>query len=326
MAQLFIHHRQYPVRGLFKISRSALSEIDVVEIEIRDGTFSGRAECRPYARYNDNVTSVTAQLKSVSERLLDFISAPDRIKEALPHGPAMNALDCALLDLQAKREGRRAWEILGIDAPIPRETAYTLSVNTPAKMAAAAQTAKRYPVLKLKIGTEDSLECLKAVAHARPDAQLIVDANEALTAAELPEFCAQIEDLRIAMMEQPLPAGHDGRLPETNIRFCADESLHTASDLRALKTAGYGAVNVKLDKCGGVREAAKLMQIAGEMGFTVMAGCMVGSSLAMAPMAILESLADHIDLDGPLLLKRDIENGLEYTGPMMSPPRAALWG
>jgi len=249
------------------------------------------------------------------------------ITEHLPAGPALNALDCALWDLRAKMTATPIWDLLGTAKPQSRQTAFTLSIDSPKNMAKAAIDAAMYPVLKIKIGSQDSLECVKAVCAARPNAQLIVDANEAIKPSELTTFHSALLGHNIALIEQPLPAGMDtkNRLP-SGLSYCADESLHTEADLPRLKAAGYKAVNVKLDKCGGITAALTLMKAAKDMGFEVMAGCMVGSSLAMAPMMTLESLADYIDLDGPLLLAGDIENGLHYNGAWVHPPSAELWG
>ena len=325
--ELFIDQKVWPAAGTFRISRSALTEFHTLWITLKDGDHIGRGACRPYARYGDTVSSVTTQLKDITSHLRTGIT-PVEIQTLLPPGPARNALDCALWDLYAKINNCPIYELLDIPAPQKRQTAYTLSLDTPENMAEAARNAKDYPLLKIKIGPKDSIACVKAVCAARPSAALIVDANEALTANALPDFYYALGDLNIALIEQPLPAGKDipNLLPQGRIPFCADESLHTTKDLTRLKAAGYRAVNVKLDKCGGLTEALSLMRSAKAEGFLVMAGCMVGSSLAMAPIMILESLADFIDLDGPLLLSKDCASGLTYKGPWIHPPRSKLWG
>ncbi|WP_427451234.1 dipeptide epimerase [Litorimonas sp. WD9-15] len=317
-----IQAKSYPTRGEFKISRSTVRQVDIVELHLSDGQYLGRGECRPYARYKDTVESVTAQLDTIRH----WISAGDvdAAYERLPPGPAKNVLDAAWLDFTAKKTGIPVWQQLGLAQPASRQTAFTLSWNDPQVMAEAAREAAAYPWLKLKIG-ESGLDRVLAVAKARPDAKLILDANEALTLDALPDFLAALTGLNIALIEQPLPAGHTGRLPESLFPICADEGLHTADDLTTLWEQGYRAVNVKLDKCGGLRAGVSLMREAKDMGFRVMAGCMVGSSLAMAPMMVAESLCDVIDLDGPLLLKEDITNGLKYEGPTVHPPTPDLW-
>ncbi|MEP1230290.1 MAG: dipeptide epimerase [Litorimonas sp.] len=331
METFLISHNRWPVAGSFRISRSALSQIDMVQVTLRKNGFEGRGECRPYQRYGDTVNSVTTQLEQLRDEVINHLNAdeltPEKLTQWLPAGPALNAIDCALWDLRAKTQARPVWELLGMPKPRRRQTAYTLSMDSPSKMAQAARKAAQYPILKLKIGDQNSLACVKAVCGARPEARLIVDANEAIAPNDLLQFHAALAGLNIALIEQPLPVGQDGpnSLP-SGLPYCADESLHTAADLPALKAAGYSAVNVKLDKCGGISAALNLMQNAKAMGFDVMAGCMVGSSLAMAPMMILESLADYIDLDGPLLLASDCENALLYDGPNINPPQTCLWG
>ena len=326
-----ISHNRWPVAGSFRISRSALTQIDMVQVTLRKDGHEGRGECRPYLRYGDTVQSVTEQLEAIKDKVTDGLYSGslshEEIADWLPAGPALNALDCALWDLRAKTEGRPIWDLLGTAKPKPRVTAFTLSMDSPANMAQAAIKAAPYPLLKLKVGEQDSIACVQAVCAARPDADIIVDANEALTPQSLPEFHSALAGLNIVLIEQPLKAGlgRPNILP-LGLPYCADESLHTAKDLAALKAAGYSAVNVKLDKCGGISAALGLMQEAKSMGFEVMAGCMVGSSLAMAPMMALESLADYIDLDGPLLLAADCDNGLYYDGPNVHPPKSKLWG
>ena len=321
--QLNIRAVSYPTKGEFKISRSTVRHVDLVEVNLSDGEHRGRGECRPYARYNDTVESVTAQLETVRALVLD--GDPETACLALPTGPARNALDCAWLDLKAKQSGEPVWKSLSLKRPQSRETAFTLSWDSSDVMTQAAKDARRYKWLKLKIG-EGGLDRVLAVAAARPDAKLILDANEALTLETLPEFLKPLSGLNIALIEQPLHAGHETDLPQSPIPICADEGLHTSQDLKALWRQGYRAVNVKLDKCGGLNEGVSLMREAREMGFLVMAGCMVSSSLSMAPMMIAESLCDVIDLDGPLLLSHDIDGGLLYEGPMIHPPERELWG
>ena len=321
---LDIQTHSYPTRTPFRISRSTVTAVDVVQVSLGDGQFTGRGECRPYPRYNQTVDSVTGNLKSARR----YIEA-GHIEEALAYlkddSAARNALESAWVDYQAKHAGISAAELLGVSPPKPRQTAFTLSWGSVESMAEAAKNAQSFSWLKIKIG-KGGLNQVLAVSAARPDAQLIIDANEALDAASLPSFLSALSGSNIALIEQPLPAGHQERLPTTELKICADEGLHTADDLAALWRLGYRAVNVKLDKCGGPIAARDLVLRAKDMGFTVMAGCMVGSSLAMAPMMTLESLCDVIDLDGALLLADDIENGLRYKDATIYPPRTALWG
>ncbi len=328
MYQLNMTTKSWPIAGCFKIAHGSVDKIDVVTVTIRDGGLMGRGECRPYTRYNETPKSVTAQIESIRPRIETEIT-PEQLQHLLPAGAARNALDCALWDLRAKQLAHPIWKVLGIPKPRPRTTAFTLSIDTPAKMAAAAQRAKQYPILKLKIDGIVGLDACLAVLQARPDAELIIDANEALSSHELRTFRNRLAHAPILLIEQPLKAGEFENIdntPNTLPILCADESLHTHKDLPALWQAGYRAVNVKLDKCGGLSEALHLMQTARAMGFIVMAGCMVGTSLAMAPMMVLESYADFIDLDGPLLLAEDVQNGLRYQDDIIHPPRPILWG
>ena len=320
--------KKWPVAGVFKISRSALTEIQTVIVEISESDLVGRGECRPYARYDETSESVVEEILGLRESLENDLSAVD-LQNRLPAGAARNAVDCALWDLRSRLEKRPVWDLLGLPQPRPRRTAFTLSMDTTEAMVDAALNARQYPLLKVKIGDEEGIQACLAILEARPDAELIVDANEAFSPDELPDLTAQLNHPRIALIEQPVPAGQDRSLefdPDRCRPLCADESVHDTDDLERLWVAGYRAVNVKLDKTGGLTETHKLMQAAKAQGFQVMAGCMVASSLAMAPMLMLESFADFIDLDGPLLLSEDIANGLVYNGPVVFPPRAELWG
>ena len=325
MRELHITRRDWPARGHFRISRSQLSVIPTVQVALSEGPHMGRAECRPYARYGQTVESVVAELETMREAMQ---SGMDRaaLQDALPAGPARNALDCALWDLEARRTGTPVWSRLGVSRPKARQTCFTLSVDTPAAMAEAARAARQHTTLKVKLGSDSIVESLDAIHAARPDAALVVDANEAFDAASFAALYRELARFPITLLEQPLPAGKDTSLPTGGAPVCADESLHTASDLPRLHAAGYRAVNVKLDKCGGLTAALALCEAARAAGMTVMAGCMVGSSLAMAPMMMLESLADVIDLDGPLLLANDEPGGLRYAEGCVFPPDPGFWG
>jgi len=326
MRQLNISTRTWPVAGEFRISRSRLTHIEVVQVHIRDGEHVGRGECRPYARYEETPGSVTQQIENIRNDIESGINT-ETLTSLMKAGAARNAVDCALWDLKAKMTGLPVWQQLGLPKPKPRKTALTLSLNTPDLMAKAAIEAKAYPVLKMKIGESDSLESVQAVMLARPDARLIIDANEALDLNSLEKMQADLKGQSVVFIEQPLPASYLGSFdPQKTPLICADEALHTPEDLPRLWDQGYRAVNVKLDKCGGLTEAFSLMQRSKEMGFVIMAGCMVSSSLAIAPMVMLESFADVIDLDGPLLLKDDVKPGLTYDGAILLPPRRDLWG
>lgn len=314
--------------GSFRIAHGSVTEVHVVSVEISGGKYTGRGECRPYARYNETPDSVMAQIETIRANIEAELT-PEALQSLLPAGAARNAVDCALWDLRAKQKNMRIWELLNIPKPRPRTTAYTLSIDSPSNMAKAARAAAPYPILKLKIGGSDGLAACLAVLKARPGAQLIIDANEALMPGELGAFRRRLSKAPVLLIEQPLKTANYHKIdggPHDLPVLCADESLHTREDLTILWDAGYRAVNVKLDKCGGLTEGVALMKQAKSMGFLIMAGCMVGTSLAMAPMMVLESYADFIDLDGPLLLAKDVKNGLKFEGPIIHPPKAVLWG
>lgn len=333
MRKITIEQHDWPTVGSFRISRSVLTTIPTLRVSITEAGFTGRGECRPYARYDEDCQSVSQQILSLQSQLEKGLSRLD-LQTSLPAGAARNAIDCALWDLEAKQTGKTVSALLGLPVPKPRLTAYTLSVDSPDNMANAAKEAEAYPLLKIKIKASDGLDCALAVLNARPDARLIIDANESLTPTLTKALLSALQGRAIELIEQPLPHDKFETLPaQTRLNegispliICADESLHTQEDLNSLWEAGYRAVNVKLDKCGGLTEGISLMRAAKAMGFKVMAGCMVGSSLAMAPMMMLESLADVIDLDGPLLLSKDIENGIEYEPPFIKAPNRKLWG
>ncbi len=318
--------QHWPIKGSFRISRSAVTEVGVVVVTISDGTHFGRGECRPYPRYNETIKSVLAQIATLQNDIetLSLSSLQDR----LPNGAARNAVDCALWDLEAQITGKPVHELLRLTPPKTRQTAFTLSIDSPTKMAESALAATDHKLLKIKVGHEDGLACALAVMKARPDVHLIIDANEALDAASLEDFQTHLKNYPVALIEQPLPA--DISLPPSCVNakpiICADESLHTVQDLQRLWDEGFRAVNIKLDKAGGLTEAITLARRAKSMGYNIMLGCMVSSSLAMAPALLLESFADVIDLDGALLLARDHDDGMIYSSGTVSPAPKTLWG
>lgn len=328
MRELILKTESWPVRGSFTISRSSLKEIVVVTATITENGYKGRGECRPYTRYNETAETVTLDIENVRPSIETGVSNNDLLA-LLPAGAARNAIDCALWDLKAKQGNTSVSELLNLPQPQKRTTAYTLSIDSPAKMRISAQKAAQYPILKIKIGGPEGLISCLAILDARPDAQLIIDANEALKIEDIKSFKKQLKSLPIIMIEQPIPSGQDDLtpyLPDELPIFCADESLHTEKDLDGLWSLGYRAINVKLDKCGGLTAGLNLMKTAKSKGFIIMAGCMVGTSLAMAPMMILESYADYIDLDGPLLLGKDRDNKIIYEGANIMPASPKLWG
>jgi L-Ala-D/L-Glu epimerase len=316
---------RWPIAGAFRISRGAKTEAEVVVAEVIGGGARGWGEATPYARYGETTRGVLDLIESVRDAMERGLSH-EALQQALPPGAARNALDCALWDLEAKASGIPAWRRAGIEAPRPLTTFYTVSVDTPEAMGRAAALSGR-PALKLKLGGEGDLARVAAVRAAAPDARLVVDANEALTFAELQVLAPALAALGVELIEQPLPAGKDEALEgyDSPVMLCADESLHTRAELEACARR-YGCVNVKLDKCGGLTEALALMAAARVRGMAVMAGCMVATSLSMAPAMLFAQDAAFVDLDGALLLARDREPAIQAAGSVLQPPDAKLWG
>lgn len=323
---LTVRIERWPIAGRFIISRGSKSEAVVVVAELSDGAARGRGECVPYARYGESEGGVAAAVEAMRGGLargLDRIA----LQSAMPPGAARNALDCAFWDLEAKRSGRRVHALAGLEPPRPLTTAYTISLGTPDEMAAAAAGQAGRPLLKVKLGGRGDAERLAAVRRAAPTAELIVDANEAWAPADLPANMAACAAAGVALIEQPLPADNDSGLARgpRPVMLCADESVHDRASLRSL-IGRYDAVNIKLDKTGGLTEALALREEAERLGFTVMVGCMVATSLAMAPAMLVAQRARYVDLDGPLLLAADRAPGLRYQGSLVHPPPPDLWG
>ncbi|MFD2260398.1 N-acetyl-D-Glu racemase DgcA [Chelativorans composti] len=318
---------RFPIAGTFRIARGARTEAAVVVCTVSEGPFSGKGECVPYPRYGETVESVIAQIESLSDGIAGGMTR-EELLETFPAGAARNAVDCALWDLEAKKAGRRVHELAGLAAPQPLVTTQTISLATPEEMEQQARLHSSRPVLKFKVGMPDGdAERIEAVRRGAPNSQLILDANEGWTEDNIEDNLRIAEKFGVALIEQPLPAGKDAILREVarTIPLCADESLHTREDLP--KLAGlYDAVNIKLDKTGGLTEALLLKAEAERMGFSIMVGCMVGTSLAMAPAILAAQGAQFVDLDGPLLLARDREPGLVYEGAKVYPPAPKLWG
>ena len=316
----------FPIAGSFVIARGAKTEARVVVATITDGVASGRGECVPYARYGESVESVVAAIEGVRDAV-EQTPRRARLQDLLPAGAARNALDCALWDLEAARSGVPVWRSAGLARPKPAVTAFTISVGTPEVMAEATRRAAARPLLKVKLGGIGDRERIAAVRAAAPGATLIVDANESWAEADLAAMIACCAEHRVALIEQPLPAGADEALATVPhlVPICADESVHDRHDLAALR-GRYDAVNIKLDKAGGLTEALAMVASAEAAGFTIMIGCMVGTSLAMAPALLLAARAQYVDLDGPLLLAQDRPGGLVYDGSTVYPPAPGLWG
>ncbi len=316
----------WPMRGTFRISRGARTETPTVIAEVEEDGAIGKAECVPYPRYGESSDSVLAEIESVRPAIEGGMSIA-ALQDAVPAGAARNALDCALWDLAAKQGGKRAWEVAGIEPPPPVLSAMTLSLDTPENMAAAARASAHLPLLKLKVTGDGDLQRVTAVRGGAPDSRLIVDANEGWRPEMLDSLLPALAGLGVELVEQPLPAESDDILlgREFAIPLCADEACHTRADLDRLH-GRYPMINVKLDKSGGLSEALALVREARARGFRIMVGCMVGSSLAMAPALLLTPFAEYVDLDGPLLLARDCQPGLCYDGVTVHPPEAELWG
>lgn len=317
---------QFPIAGKFTISRGSRTAADALVCTISQDGHSGRGECVPYARYAETMDGVRDTIEA-ARVVIEAGCTRDDLLGLMPAGAARNAVDCALWDLAAKQSGVRVATSLGLADPGPLETAYTLSLGTAEEMEAAARTAAFRPVLKFKVGTDNDESRIRAVRRGAPGSRLILDANEGWTEANVVRNMDIAAECGVALVEQPLPSSKDGllaRIPHP-IPICADESLHLTSDLDHI--AGlYDAVNIKLDKTGGLTEALALRDKAKSMGLGIMVGCMVGSSLAMAPAVLLAQGADFVDLDGPLLLARDRTPGLVYEGSLVFPPEPALWG
>jgi L-alanine-DL-glutamate epimerase-like enolase superfamily enzyme len=317
---------RWPIAGTFTISRGAKTEAVAVVAELSLGRHTGRGECVPYPRYGETAEATLAALQSMQEHLSRGLDR-QALQAAMPPGAARNALDCALIDLEAKISGERAWSLLGLPAPGACITAYTISLGSPEAMAAATAKAAHRPLLKIKLGGEGDGPRIAAVREAAPESELIVDANEAWTPDNLEQNLNACAQAGVTLVEQPLPAGKDEALARIRrpLSVCADESVHDRKSLAGLRDR-YDAVNIKLDKTGGLTEALAMADAAQALGFEIMIGCMVATSLAMAPAMLLARQARFVDLDGPLLLARDREDGLRYDGSLVYPPEAALWG
>jgi len=320
LRQVSFTSESWPIAGTFTIARGSKTAADVVIVTITENGFSGRGEAVPYPRYNETVVGALAALEAARPTIEAGLTPQ------LPKAAA-NALDCALWDLSAKQTGTAAWQLAKLSQPKAVITAFTLSLDTPEAMASAAANASSRPLLKLKLGRDGDVERLHAIREAVPYARLIVDANEGWTPATLPHMLAACEKFKVELVEQPLPAGDDEalrHLPRKTI-ICADESAHGRKTLHELK-GKYDAINIKLDKTGGLTEALALAHEAKTQNFKIMVGCMLATSLAMAPAFLLAQLADYVDLDGPLLLARDRHPGFKFEGSLMLPPPPALWG
>ncbi|RKQ70265.1 N-acetyl-D-Glu racemase DgcA [Oceanibaculum indicum] len=326
MRQLAIQRESFPIRGVFRISRGARTEAHVVTVTLTDGGVAGRGECVPYARYDETIDSVIAEIEAVRP-LIESGIGREELLTVMKNGAARNAVDCALWDLEAKQAGKRVWELAGLPEPKPLITAYTISLDEPEAMGRnAAENADR-PLLKLKLTGDGDLERVEAIHRNAPKARLIVDANEGWSLEHYLRYAPALVALGVEMIEQPLKAADDAPLAgaEHPLPVCADESCH---DLRSLEhmVGKYEMINIKLDKTGGLTEALRLKQAAEQAGLGVMVGCMIGTSLSMAPGIVAGQGAKVVDLDAPLLLAADRPGGLTYEGSLVHPPSRELWG
>ena len=326
MLRLTIAHESWPIAGAFTISRGSKTSAEVVVVTLEQEGHLGRGECVPYPRYAETVNSVATSLENVRAPIEAGFTHADVSDLVIPRA-ARNALDCALWDLQAKRAGKPVWQLALLQQPRPMVTAYTLSLDAPEAMASAAAAAKDRPLLKLKLGREGDAERLRLIRAAAPDSRLIIDANEGWTPDELPRLLKICAEVGVELVEQPLPANDDEALRHFthDVPVCADESAHNRHNLQDL-VGKYDAINIKLDKTGGLTEALAMAHAARELNFKIMVGCMVATSLAMAPAMLVAQMAHVIDLDGPLLLARDRIPGIAFDGSLMYPPPPELWG
>jgi len=324
--RLVVRRESWPLAHAFTISRGSRTVAEVVVAELTAGALRGRGESVPYARYGETVDGVVSALEAMAPAVADGL---DRIalQAALPAGAARNALDAAFWDFEAKASGKPVSRLAGVEPPRPVTTAYTLSLDTPEAMGRAASEHASRPLLKIKLTGEGDLERVGAVRASAPKSRLIVDANEGWTPEHFERYAPALAELGVVLIEQPLPAERDEALASMPhaVPVCADESCHTRADLDRL-AGRYEVLNIKLDKTGGLTEALLLVQEARARGFKLMVGCMVGTSLAMAPAILVAQDAEFVDLDAPLLLASDRQPGLRYDGSVLFPPKPVLWG
>src|SRR4051794_36134643 len=322
---LAVRIEHWPIAGTFTISRGAKTQAAVVVAELSDGHHRGRGECVPYARYGETVDGVAETITALAGEIARGLDRGS-LQKAMRPGAARNALDCAFWDLAAKRAGKPVHELAGLPEPKPLVTAYTISLAEPDVMAEQAAKAAGRALLKVKLGSAEDQARIMAVRHAAPKAELIVDANEGWTANNLTDNLAACAQAGVTLVEQPLPADADDVLARITrpLPVCADESVHARASLPGL-VGKYDAVNVKLDKTGGLTEALAMVKDAERLGFAIMAGCMVATSLAIAPAILIGQHARVVDLDGALLLARDRPDGLRYEGSLVHPAMPALW-
>ncbi len=326
MAILTAKHQSWPIAGRFTISRGTKTSCETIIAEITKGDIKGRGECVPYARYGENIENTLAEIMSFAKNIADGATKDD-LQNIMKAGAARNAIDCAMWDLEAKLTGRPVWQLANLKLPKPIITAYTISLGSPDAMARQALENNHRPLMKLKLTGNGDMERVSAVHNAVPDCRLIVDANEAWSDEQVVPFSKQLKQLGVEMIEQPLPADKDDILANFDhpIALCADESAHGCADFNKL-IGKYEMINIKIDKTGGLTEALKLRDMAIANNMQVMVGCMLASSLSMAPAMLIAENAHMVDLDGPLLLAKDCQNPIEFDGSLMMPASRQLWG
>ena len=328
MRQIVIHSETWALQRHFSIARGRKTAADVIRVEISEGGVVGRGEAVPYPHYGESVETTTATLETLRPALAAGLTR-DELADALLAGAARCAVDCALWDLEAKQTGVAVWDKISDKPMKDLNTAFTIVLEEPEKMAQAAKQAAAFPLLKLKLGGRDGMAKdilrLAACRQVRPDAVFITDANEGWRVEDVARYAEQLRQFDILFFEQPVPAAHDAHLADIDLPFCADESVHDRADLARLAPA-YQWVNIKLDKAGGLSEALATLAQAREQNLKIMIGCMVATSLSMAPAHLLGQLADMVDLDGPLWLAQDCPHGLVYKDDVIAPPVPALWG
>jgi L-Ala-D/L-Glu epimerase len=326
MMRVSVRRVDWDFKSVFRIAYRSRTQVATIVIELHDGEVTGRGEASGVSYRGETVDTLQEQISAVTDDLCNGLSRTD-LQRRLPAGGARSAIDCALWDLEAKRAGRRAWELAAVPIAGPLVTAFTLSLDTPEAMGKAAAAASQFPMLKIKLTGEGDLERLASIREARPTARLIVDANQGWSERRLCDFIPRFAEFGVELIEQPLPVGEDAVLArfESPIPLCADESCQTADSLATL-IGKYQFINIKLDKTGGLTEALRLAELARQRGMRLMVGCMAGSSLAMAPAMIIGQLCEFVDLDGPLHLKSDVPHAIRYESGRMLAPSARLWG
>ena len=326
LRQLSARHAPFRLNRPFRISRGVKTAADTIRVDIRDGELAGRGESVPYARYGESIESVLEQIAAVRGEIEDGADR-HRLIAIMPPGAARNALDCALWDLEARQSGRSITETLGWEALKPVATAMTISLDTPQNMASAAAAIRKAPLLKIKVDAQSPVAAVRAVREAAPDPKIIVDPNESWSIDQLAEWQDAMAALRVDLLEQPLPADSDDALEgfDRRIPLAADESGHVTDDL-ALLARRYDVVNIKLDKTGGLTTALAMLEAAEREGIALMIGCMVSSSLSIAPAMIIAQRCGFVDLDGPTWLAEDLPGGVTELDGVMAPAERGFWG